>query len=249
VAQNGGNIQALIIGVLAAAGLAVAGVLVGSGMKAFKADVRSVTVKGLVERELKADEAVWTLSFSRAGDSLKDTHAALSADREAVLAFLHARGFADGDIQVQPTRSVDRLAQEYGEERRPRARYVVAASVVVRSADIARVQSSSGATDALLAKGIVLDGASQGRANPHYVLAKFNDLRPQLLAEATRNARSIATQFAADSGAAVGGIRNANQGNIQIFGSDGNDESAAWSPTSTPTKKIRVVSTFEFELK
>jgi len=81
------------------------------------------------------------------------------------------------------------------------------------------------------------------------LVSKFNDLRPQLLADATKNARAIAQQFAADSGATVGKIHSANQGSIQIFGSDGNDESAAYSPTSTPVKKIRVVSTFEFELR
>jgi hypothetical protein len=74
-------------------------------------------------------------------------------------------------------------------------------------------------------------------------------LRPQLLAEATKNARGTAQQFASDSGAQVGKIRSANQGMIQIFGTDGNDESAPYSRTSTPSKKIRVVSTFEFELK
>jgi len=72
---------------------------------------------------------------------------------------------------------------------------------------------------------------------------------PELLAAATKNARSIAEQFAADSGAKVGDIRSANQGSIQIFGTDGNDESAPFAPTSTPVKKIRVVSTFEFALK
>ncbi len=74
-------------------------------------------------------------------------------------------------------------------------------------------------------------------------------LRPQLLADATKNARITAQQFASDSGAQVGKIRSANQGTIKIFGSDGNDESAPYSPTSTPSKKIRVVSTFEFELR
>jgi hypothetical protein len=66
---------------------------------------------------------------------------------------------------------------------------------------------------------------------------------------ASRNARATAQQFAADSGVQVGGIRSANQGSIQIFGLDGGDESAPFSPTSTPVKRIRVVSTFEFELK
>jgi len=86
-------------------------------------------------------------------------------------------------------------------------------------------------------------------ANPRYIVTTFNALRPQLLAEATKNARFTAEQFASDSGARIGRIRSANQGMIQIFGSEGNDESAPYSPTSTPVKKIRVVSTFEFELK
>ena len=97
---------------------------------------------------------------------------------------------------------------------------------------------------------MILDGEREGgAANPRYVFSKFNELRPQLLAEATKNARTIAQQFAADSGASVGKIYSANQGAIQIFGSDGSDESGPYSPTSTPMKKIRVVSTFEFELK
>jgi hypothetical protein len=112
------------------------------------------------------------------------------------------------------------------------------------------VRSATGATEELLKAGVILDSENQtGRANPRFVVTKFNDLRPELLAAATKNARSIAEQFAADSGAKVGGIRSANQGTIQIFGTDGNDESAPFSPTSTPAKKIRVVSTFEFELK
>ncbi|HYA92055.1 MAG TPA: SIMPL domain-containing protein, partial [Thermodesulfobacteriota bacterium] len=98
--------------------------------------------------------------------------------------------------------------------------------------------------------GVVLDGQrEENTANPRYVITTFNALRPQLLAEATKNARLTAQQFASDSGAGVGTIRSANQGIIQIFGSDGNDESAPYSPTSTPVKKIRVVSTFEFELR
>jgi len=106
-----------------------------------------------------------------------------------------------------------------------------------------------GATEELLKAGVLLDGESEGgTANPRYVVTTFNALRPQLLADATKNARATAQQFASDSGTKVGRIRSANQGNIQIFGTDGNDESAPYSPTSTPGKKIRVVSTFEFEM-
>jgi hypothetical protein len=113
-----------------------------------------------------------------------------------------------------------------------------------------RVRAALGSTEELLKAGVVLDGEREGGgANPRYVVSTFNDLRPQLLAEATKNARATAQQFAADAGAQVGAIRSANQGSIQIFGIDGGDESAPFSPTSSPVKRIRVVSTFEFELR
>jgi len=238
----------VIVGLCIVVGLAAGGFLIGTGMRSFKADVRSVTVKGLVERDVTADEAVWTLAFRRAGDSLPEVHARISADREAVLAFLRSRGFTEAEIEVRPAHTVDKLAQDFAGPA-PRLRYVVGNAVVVKTRRIDAIPSSLGATGELLKQGVVLDGATEGRANPRYALTKFNDLRPQLLADATKNARAIATQFAADSGATVGGIRSANQGTIQIFGSDGNDESGPWSPTSTPSKKIRVVSTFEFELR
>ena len=231
-----------------AAGLVAGGFFVGKGMVRFKSEVRTVTVKGLVEREVASDQAEWSLGFRRASDSLSEAMTRLAGDREAVLKFLHERGFTDAEIEVQPARSTDRLAQEFNDNRTPRFRYVVAMAVQVKTSQVDRIRAASGNTDELLRAGISLEAGDQ-RANPHYLVTKFNDLRPQLLAEATKNARSIANQFAADSGARVGGIQSANQGNIQIFGTDGNDESGSWSPTSTPVKRIRVVSTFEFELR
>lgn len=244
-------VAATIVATCLLIGLTAAGYFIGRGTARFKSDLRTVTVKGLVEREVKTDEAVWTLSLRRASDDLKDVHAKISADRDAVLAFLQKRGFKETEIARQPTRTLDKLAREYGQpQANERFRYLVTTAIVARTADIDLVQKSLGETEELLRAGVILDGEREGgAANPRYLLSKFNDLRPQLLADATKNARTIAQQFAADSGVTVGKIRSANQGSIQIFGSDGNDESNPYSPTSTPMKKIRVVSTFEFELK
>lgn len=243
-------LPAVIVGICLLLGLALAGYFVGKGATRFRSDVRIVTVKGLVEREVKADQAVWTLGLRRASESLQDAHARLGADRDAAVAFLRKRGFADAEVERQPTRTVDKLAREYGQpQAADRFRYVVTTSVIVRTPNVDLVRTALGATEELLKSGVVLDGEREGAANPRYVVSKFNDLRPQLLADATRNARATAQQFAADSGAQVGVIRSANQGSIQIFGLDGGDESAPFSPTSTPMKRIRVVSTFEFELQ
>jgi len=241
----------IIVGICLLLGLAIGGYFIGKGAARFKSDTRTVTVKGLVEKEVKADQAVWTLHFRRASDDLKDAHTKISADREAAISFLVKQGFKEEEIGRQPTQTIDKLAREYGQSQAgERLRYIVTSSLLVKTTNVDLVTKSLGATEELLKSGIVLDGGFEGgAANPRYVVSTFNELRPQLLAEATKNARATAQQFASDSGSQVGKIRSANQGIIQIFGTDGNDESAPYSRTSTPTKKIRVVSTFEFELK
>ena len=239
----------LAAGLVSTAGIAAGGWLIGKGMSRFRAEVRTVTVKGLVEQEVVADQATWRLSFRRASDSLADAHARISADRDAVTGFLKARGFEDREIESQPTRTVDKLAGDFGNPDKVRLRYVVSSAVAVKTVNVERVRASVGATEVLLKSGVILDGEHENQANPRYVFSQFNAMRPKLVAEATRNARAVAQQFADDSGALIGRIVSANQGNIQIFGSEGQDESAPYSPTSTPRKKIRVVSTFEFELR
>src|SRR5262245_10850162 len=131
--ENKSSILAgIIVGLCLLAGLTTAGYFIGRGTARFKADVRTVTVKGLVEKEVQADEAVWTLSLRRASDDLKDAHAKISADRDAVLAFLQKQGFKDTEIVRQPTRTIDKLAREYGQQQgADRFRYVVTRAIIV----------------------------------------------------------------------------------------------------------------------
>jgi hypothetical protein len=244
-------LASVIVGVSLLVGLTLGGYFVGKGCARFKSDTRTVTVKGLVEKDVKADQAVWVLRFSRASNNIKDALTKISSDRNATIAFLKNQCFKDEDISLQPTRTIDKLAREYGQNQvNERLRYVVTSSLQVTTTNIDLVTKALGTIEELLKSGVLLGGQQgEGMANPRYIVTKVNALRPQLLAEATKNARLTAQQFASDSGAQVGNIRSANQGTIQIFGSDGNDESALYSPTSTPSKKIRVVNTFEFELK
>src|SRR5512132_1482754 len=106
---------AIVLGVCLIAGLAAGGYFIGKGAARFKSETRTVTVKGLVEKEVKADQAIWTLRVKRASDDLKDAHAKISADREAVLAFLKKQGFKDEEIVRQPAHTLDKLAREYGQ--------------------------------------------------------------------------------------------------------------------------------------
>src|SRR4029077_12889860 len=114
-----GVLPAVIVSLCLVIGLSVAGYFVGRGGLRFKSDARTVAVKGLVEREVKADQAVWTLGLRRASETLPDAHARISADRDAAVAFLKKQGFPDAEIERQPTRTVDKLAPEDGQPQAP----------------------------------------------------------------------------------------------------------------------------------
>ena len=134
----------IIVGLCVALGLAAGGWLVGKGLSRFKSDTRTVTVKGLVEREVKADHATWTLALRRASDGLADAHQRISADREAVLAFLKKQGFPDGEIERQPTRTLDKLARDFSGQGAERNRYVVTSAIVVNTKNVDLVRSVAG---------------------------------------------------------------------------------------------------------
>jgi uncharacterized protein len=233
----------LIAAVLIAAGVAAAGFFVSNGLERFRMADRSVTVKGLAEKDVESDFAVWTLSFRRAGAEFNGVQQALAGDREKVLAFLRERGFTAEEMQARPLQVQDLLAREYAQGNVP-FRFNGTGQVLVRTSRVAVVETAALALDPLIQAGVQL--GSEGQAGgPRYQLRGFNDAKAPLLAEATRNAREQAEKFAAEAGAKLGPLKSANQGVIRITGDDGND----FDDGSSRGKRLRVVSTFEYELR
>ena len=239
------HIARFLTALLVAAGIAIAGFAVSQGLERFRMADRSVTVKGLAEKDVESDFAIWTLSFRRAGAEFSGVQQALAADREKVLTFLKARGFTDAELEARPLQVQDLLAREYAQGNVP-FRFNGTGQVLVKSDRVAEVEQAALAVDPLIQQGIQLGGENEGgRSGPRFQLRGFNDVKAPLLAEATRNAREQAEKFAAEAGAQLGPLKNANQGVIRITGDDGND----FDDGSSRGKRLRVVSTFEYELR
>lgn len=234
-----GFVPALIL----AAGVAYAGVQVGKGIERFRLADRTVTVKGLAERDVKSDFAVWTLSFRRAANEFSAVQQALTTDRERIVAFLRGQGFTDAEIEPRPLQVQDLLAREYCSER-VALRFNGQGQVTVKSARVDAVALASNKVDPLIEAGIQLGGDDAG-GGPRYQLRGFNDIKPKLLEEATLSAREQAKKFAVDAGATLGPLKSANQGAIRILDDDGSDADTS----RTIGKRLRVVSTFEFTLE
>ena len=235
----------LVTALLIAAGIAIAGFAVSQGLERFRMSDRSVTVKGLAEKDVESDFAVWTLSFRRAGNDFGGVQQALAGDRDKVAAFLKQRGFTDAEVEAKPLQVQDLFTREYAQGNQP-FRFNGTGQVLVKSARVAEVEGAARAVDPLIQAGVQLGGENEGgRSGPRFQLRGFNDIKAPLLAEATRNAREQADKFAAEAGAELGPLKNANQGVIRITGDDGND----FDDGSSRMKRLRVVSTFEYELE
>jgi uncharacterized protein len=232
--------------------------ILGAEIKATRLSDRYVTVKGLVERQVKSDLAIWPIGFKEAGDDLSSLYSHSESDKNSVLQFLAQQGIQSSEIEQGVIRVVDTQANEYGGGNRPPHRYIIDQEITVRTARVDQVAAAAQKTMLLVQKGIVLDsGGPGGGQGVTYKFNGLNSIKPDMITEATRNARAAAGRFAADSGSKVGSIRQANQGVFSILAADesssptepGEFGGQALSADASLMKTIRVVTTIEYYLE
>ena len=242
-----------VLGMLLAFGLIVCGWVLGTEIKATRLSDRYVAVKGLVERKVKSDLAIWPLSYKEAGDDLVSLYAKAESDKKMILQFLDQQGIQSSEIETGVVRVIDKQANEYGDGRTAAYRYIVEQQITVRTTRVDQVAAAAQKTIVLLQKGIVLDG-DRGAALT-YKFTSLNSIKPDMISEATRNARAAADRFASDAGSRVGSIRSASQGVFSILAADqassnpGDAGDAGQTADSSLTKTVRVVTSVEYYLE
>jgi hypothetical protein len=244
MSMNGGIVRALILAV----GLAAAGFLAGHGLARARADDRFVTVKGISEREARADLAIWPLRLSAANDDLARASAQLQSSVTKVQAFLREHQIDPANASLQDFSVSDASTNQYGSGAPPGARYVIHETMVIRSTQPEVVLAASQRIADLVNAGVVLTSGGEGMpgGGPTFVFSGLNRLKPEMIAEATARAREAAEQFARDSGSRAAGIRRANQGVFEILP---RDQAQGISEASQIVKTVRVVSTVEYFLR
>ena len=230
---------------LLALGLALAGWWTGSGFAAGRSADRYVTVKGVAEREVKADLGLWPIRFVATGDDLMVVQASLAEEEKTVRTFLAEAGFAPEEVELQRLEVTDRRAQAY-RSGPVDTRFIVARTLMLRSPEVDRIAAASQRVGELVDAGVVLGGDhGPGTGGPFYLYTGLTGIKPSMIAEATANARAAAEQFARDSRARLDGIRRANQGLFQILP---RDQAPGITAESQVHKTVRVVSTIDYRL-
>lgn len=232
-------VPAMVIGGLAAVGLIGSGLAIGQGVVNARTGERAVTVRGLSERNVKADLALLPLKFTASGEVLSEVQARIDGDLAIVRQFLTAQGYPAGSINLGQLSVADTRSREWGSNNNG-PRFILSQSVVVRTNDVDRVQQTTRSLNELVRQGVVL----QDFNGPTYVFTRLNDVRPAMIAEATASARTGAEQFAKDARTSLGPIRQATQGSFEILARD-----EIGDETTSLDKKVRVVTTVSYRLK
>lgn len=234
-------------------GLLGAGYFLSQGLQALKDNNRFVTVRGLNEQEIKSDLVVWQLRFKTTGDDLGATQAELDKQKKTVIDFLVKAGFENSEIQPQVIRVVDKQASEYGGDSYNSKRYVLSTAVTLRSAKIDLAATTQQNMSELVKSGVTLSDDGYCGNVPNYLFTKLNDIKIDMLAKATKNARDAANQFAQDANAKVGSIKTASQGYFSISAQDSIQEGSGngnnCGDSDSINKKVRVVTTIDYFLE
>jgi hypothetical protein len=239
--------RAVLLGAVAifAVGLTTSGYALGDGLRRSKmAEHRSVTVRGVSERNVTADLATWSVNFSHEGTELGPVQQSVDQQARAVRAFFQRAGFrpaeiADSDVSLSREQPRDRDGNPVGPQK-----LTVSRSIQLRTNDVMKARAAYAQQAQLLRDGVELGGTSIT-----YTFTGLNALKPQMIAEATRNARNSAEQFARDSGIDVGRIKSASQGYFSVGARDGEDcDDCGSSGGSSPYQKVRVVTTVDYDL-
>jgi len=230
--------SALVLGVFILLGLAALGYLLGDAAIRFKEFERSVTVKGLSEREYPADVVIWPIQFTLAGNELAALYATLEENTTRIRSFLQEAGIEASEISVSAPVVTDKSAQSYGGAQQPEFRYSALQTVTVYAEDVDRVRGVMSRLVDLGKQGIALTGGDY-QNQTEYLFTRLNEVKPAMIEEATGNAREVAEKFAQDSNSRLGKIKRASQGQFEISPRDRNNPHI---------KKVRVVSTVEYYL-
>lgn len=218
--------------------IGMGGALRGAIIK-FKDMDRCVTVKGLSEREVKADKVTWSLTYKELGNDPSEMYNLLEQKNNKVTSFLKSSGIKDEDISINPPQIVDRQAEMYGNEV-VNYRYKATSIITVTSSEVEKVRELLAKQSELMKQGIALVTNEYNDNSVVYEFTGLNTIKPEMIEEATKNARATAQKFADDSDSELGEIRSAQQGQFSIENRDAN----------TPyIKKLRVVNTIEYSLK
>jgi hypothetical protein len=236
--ENQGGL--FFLGLFVAVGLALGGYFIGQTLYNAKVALNTAEAKGLAERRVNADRANWKIVFKLTGASRSDVpnlYQQAEQQQQTIIKLLKDNGFDDSEIQPGV---LDYHYREYRDDKQQLVdqTHMLIGDIDVETEKVELVSKVRANVNKLIAQGIDIENQV-----PAYRFTKLNEIKPDMLREATKNARIAANEFAENAGVSVGGIRSARQGNFFV-----RDAGEEYGDTAKIEKDVRVVTTITFYL-
>lgn len=231
-------VGSFIIALAAIISFTVLGSFFVKGLTDYRGMERSVTVKGLSEREFLADTVIWPIQFVTASNNIEELYQSIAQGKQNITDFLLDKGVSTDEFSIAAPSITDKSAQRWGATESAEFRYVATQTITVYSNRVTEIREMMSSISELGREGMVLS-SDDYQAQPEYLFTRLNDVKPDMIEEATKNAREVAEKFAEDSRSQLGKIKNAQQGLFSIQNRDQHNPHL---------KKVRVVTTVEYYL-
>ena len=218
-------------------GIALSGLFIGQGFVTARNNLKSVEVKGLAEKIVKANEAVWNINLKVVNNDMGELYREISRVQDSSKKFLTAQGFQENEISMNPISVMDNQSVSYNQNK-DIPRYSADLGLNVSSNKVDEIAKGLQKTGELVQQGIVVTSS-----NANYRFTNLNSIKPKMLEEATKSARVAAERFASDAKTNLAGIRHASQGLFTISDANSNFDSG-----TAIYKKVRIVTTIEYQL-
>jgi uncharacterized protein len=224
-------ITAIIISIAAI----VCFILLGNAYKyKYKAN-ETIAVTGLAEKNFVSDQIVWTGDYSRITMDLKTAYTQLKDDENKIRTYLKGKGVQDAEMVFSAV-SINKIfntrynsdGKELGSDF---GGYNLKQDVTVESKDIDKVEKISREVTELIESGIEFNSSA-----PSYYYTKLSELKVDLLAKASADAKLRANTIAKNSGSGLGRIKQATMGVFQITGQNSNEDYSYGGAFNTSSK-------------
>ena len=227
--------KAIIPSLLIALGLLALGLAIRSGIVRVSDNSRVVTVRGLSEREVKANKVTWPISYTLVGNDLPSLYSQMQTNNNVIIKYLTSNGLTAEEYSTGAGAVTDNQADRYPSNA-PLYRYNITGTVTVTSEQVDLVRRLINNQGEIIKQGIAVSPDNWNNRTI-YEYTELNSIKPDMIADATKNAREAANKFAADSGSKIGKIKTAQQGQFSIEDRD---------PYTPFIKKVRVVTYIDY---
>ncbi len=245
--------NSLLTSIATIAAVAIGSLLLGRSIERFNKEDRSISVKGFAEQEVKADLAIWSLRIAVPSDNLTQGSAEIEAAKNKIITFLTRNGITPEEVSQKEIQVADRNANEYNTNTLG-PRFILSKSIVVRSVNVDNIFKVSQMTDELVRAGVVMSAQPEWQnGGVSFVFTGLNSVKPDMLAEATQNAKKAAEEFCKQSDTSLGKLKRATQGLFTIVDRDDINSAQGDGGYSSGRrdlfKKVRVVVSVEYSIE